>query len=243
MTLRRSPVAARAAFALVACIALAGATTKPSQSNIKSIGIIAALGDTCMFERVTDAPFQWIAPPQAHFLEISDWGIDDDIAADIAKFLGKRYLVQSIPIEHQDFDTWSYVSLARHIRELPLPAERVDAYLVVLRDWRADEIGGSDHQVGGLGLYQRDLRGRGERLGVFASYRLVLVDPDNGNVIASQPALLPNGRMLWLSATPALWPHTQNELSDAQHRALQTDFRKLIEATLPRALQRLGLLF
>ncbi|MGH6876656.1 MAG: hypothetical protein ACREHV_04670, partial [Rhizomicrobium sp.] len=142
-------------IAALLSIALCGAAPRPAQPLITSIGIIAALGDTCMFERVPNQPFEWIAPPEASFLEISDWGIDGNVANAIAKLLGAHYRVQSIPIEHEDFDTWTYDSLARHIRELPVPITPVDAYLVVLRDWRADEIGHSDHQVAGLGLYRR----------------------------------------------------------------------------------------
>ncbi|HEY6578906.1 MAG TPA: hypothetical protein VIY09_06250 [Rhizomicrobium sp.] len=231
----------RTLIAAFLSLALCGAGPKPQQLHIASIGIITALGDTCMFERVPDKPFEWIAPPEASFLEVSDWGIDDHVANTIASLLGRRYRVQSIPIEHQDFDTWTYRSLARRIRELPVPLTPVDAYLVVLRDWRVDEIGDSDHQVAGLGLYRRDRGARKTRFGVFASYRLVLADPDTGDVIASRPALLPDGRLPWLPATPGLWPPTQNDLTQAQRRALQSDFLELIHATLPRTLRQLRL--
>ncbi len=220
---------------------LCGVGPKPQQPIIRSIGIIAVLGDTCMFERVPNSRLEWIAPPEASFLEISDWGIDDDVTRAITASLGAHYRMQSIAIEHRDFDTWTYESLAKYIRELPVPEIPVDAYLVVLRDWRADEIGDSDHQVAGLGLYRRDWHGGGERVGVFASWRLVLVDPDSGNVIASRPALLADGGLPWLPAAPALWPRTQNDLTEAQRRTLQADFLKLINATLPRTLRQVGL--
>jgi hypothetical protein len=149
--------------------------------------------------------------------------------------------VQPIAVEHQDFDTWTYDSLALHIRELPIPEIPVDAYLLVLRDWRHDGIGKSDHQIAGLGLYRQDRRAGMERLGTFASYRLALFDPITGNIIASRPALLPNGRLPWLPARPTLWPPTQNDLTDAQHREMLTDFMKLIDSTLPRTLRQTGL--
>lgn len=217
-----------------------GAAPLPSpEHNIHSIGIIAAIGDTCMFEHVPDTGFQWIAPPHASFLEISDWNIDDDVTNAIATLLGRRYRVQSIAIEHQDFDTWTYHSLARHIRELPIPETPVDAYLLVLRDWRHDAIGNTDHEVGGLGLYRRD--GRGSRFGVFVTYRLVLLDANNGNLIATRPALLPDGRLPWLRAGSALWPRTPNDLTDVQRQELRTDFLKLMDETLPHTLRQVGL--
>jgi hypothetical protein len=194
-----------------------------------------------MFEHVADAAFQWIAPPRASFLEISDWGIDDFVTRDLANLLGPRVRLQSIQFSQQDFDTWTYASLARNIRELPLPETPVDAYLLVLRDWRGDEIGNTGHQVGGLGLYRRDLHGGGERFGVFASYRLLLADPDTGGVIAEAAALLPNGRLPWLPEPRSLWPRTQNDLTPAQRDTLRSDFAKLIDETLPPTLKRLGL--
>ncbi len=231
----------KTAFAVLASLALSAWTLKPAHLEIKSIGIIAAVGDTCVFEHVTDRPFQWIGPPEAGFLEISDWGIDDEVTKTVAAALGPAYRTQSIAIEHQDFDAWTYNSLVLGIHELPLPEVPVDAYLLILRDWYGDAIGGSNHQLGGLGLYRRDLKGRGARYGVFAAYRLVLMEPNAGAILASRAARLPNGELPWLPAPPALWPRTQNDLSDAQRRTLRTDFLNLIGAALPGTLRQIGL--
>ena len=225
---------------LLQCSLCASAPNAP-HVDIRSIGIIAALGDTCMFERVGNAPFEWIGSPQASFLEVSDWGIDDAVIKAITGTLDTHYTIQSIAIEHQDFDTWTDHSLALRVRELPVPETPVDAYLLILRDWRGDEIGNSSHQVAGLGLYRRDLPHGGRRTAVFASYRLVVVEPDRGRIIASRAVSLPDGRLPWLAISPALWPRTQNDLSGAQRETLQADFIKLIDATLPFTLPRLGL--
>lgn len=228
-------------LAVVASLFLAAWAPKAPYVHIRSIGVIAALGDTCMFEHVTDKPFQWIGPPEASFLEISDWNIDDDVTKAIGAALAPRYSVQSIPIEHQDFDTWTHESLTRHIRELPVPETRVDAYLLVLRDWQADAIGGSDHQLAGLGLYRRDLPRRGRRVAVYASYRLVLMEPEHGGIIASPNALLPDGRLPSLPVSSSLWPRTQNDLTDRQHQALHAAFMALIGRSLPGTLRQLAL--
>ena len=214
---------------------------KPPHPEIKSIGIIADVGDTCMFERVTNRPFEWIGPPKAGFLEISGWRIDDEVTKAVTATLEPRYSVQAIAIEHQDFDTWTYQSLSRRVRELPVPEIPVDAYLLILRDWRADDIGRSDHQVGGLGLYRRDFPRGGARYGVFASYRLVLMEPDRGEIIASRAALLPNGQLPWLPVASSLWPRTQNHLSDTQDKSLHAEFLALIGEALPATLRQLGL--
>jgi len=227
-------------LAVFALIALSAWAPRPPHHDIRSIGVIAAIGDTCMFVHVTDRPFQWIEPPEASFLEISDWGLDDEVAKLIATALGPDYNVQPIPIERQDFDTWSYQSLTRRIRELPVPETPVDAYLLVLRDWRADAIGGSDHQLGGLGLYRREVARGNARYGVFASYRLVLMEPDRGEVIASRAASLTNGHLPWLPGSPAMWPRSQNDLSGNQRELLRADFLGLIAKSLGGTLKQLG---
>lgn len=194
-----------------------------------------------MFEHVSDKPFEWIGPPQAGFLEISDWGIDEAVTGVITANVGTGYRLQSIAIERQDFDTWTYKSLGRRIRELPMPETPVDAYLLVLRDWRSDDIGHSSHAIAGLGLYRRDLPNRGERTGVFASYRLVLMEPDRGRVIASRAALLPDGHLPWLPVSSVHWIPSQDDLTAAQREMLHRDFQQLIEASLPGTLHSLGL--
>jgi hypothetical protein len=239
-TSRAMTILIRAAMCVGTVALLAGAGPNPTLPHIRSIGIIAALGDTCVFERVPDTAFNWIAPPKASFLEISDWNIDDEVTNAIAKQLGTRYRVQSIAIEHQDFDAWTYNSLARHIRELPIPETPADAYLLVLRDWQRDAIGNTSQLIGGLGLYRRDASRGGRRYGAFAAYRLVLLDANRGDLIASHPALLRNGRQPWLPVSASLWPPTPNDLKDAQRNVLKTDFIRLIEATLPHALSQIG---
>jgi hypothetical protein len=229
----------RIVVATFAAILLSGAGPKASTPTIRSIGIIAALGDTCMFERIPETNLRWIEPPKASFLEISDWGIDEEITNTITKQLEAHYKIQSIAIEHQDFDAWTYDTLARHIRELPIPETPVDAYLLVLRDWRNDVIGNTDDQLGGLGLYRRDRWGGVNRLGVYASYRMVLLDATNGNLIASRPALLSDGHLPWLRAVPSLWPSNTNDLTDAQKHELRSDFLQLIDTVLPHTLRQL----
>ena len=234
-------VRAALAFGIVAL--LSGVAPAPSNPNLRSIGIIAALGDTCMFERIPNTPLEWIAPPMARFLEISDWGIDDEIARAITARLRPHYRVQPIAVEHQDFDSWTYDSLARNIRELAIPERPVDAYLLVLRDWRHDSIGNTNHQLGGLGLYRRDPHGGRSRYAVFAAYRLVLLDPNSGVVIVSRPALATGGRLPWIPASPSLWPHDWSNPDDRQRSRLRADLISLIDATLPAALKQIGFVF
>jgi len=231
----------RVVLAILPALLLGAWFPTPAHTDIRSIGIIAAIGDSCMFEHVTDKPFEWIGPTNASFLEISDWGIDDEVTKTIAAVLAPAYRTQSIAIEHQDFDTWTHDSLQRRIHELPVPETPVDAYLLILREWQSDAIGGSDHQLGGLGFYRRDFPGGRHRYGLFASYRLVLMEPDRGVILASRVAVLPNGHLPWLPVSLPLWPRTQNDLTDMQRDTLHADLLKLIGASLPATLRQLGL--
>jgi hypothetical protein len=210
----------------------------PPGAGIKTVGIISAIGQTLMFEHVRASPLQWLEPPNTSFLEISDWGLDALVTHEVADILSKKFHVKPVSFEEADFDTWTWPNLLRRIDELPLPMDDIDAYIVILRDWRGDEIGNSLHQLAGLGLYRRDVPGS-MRLGVFASYRIVVVDARNTRVLASTAVLTGGGGLPWSPITAALWPKTQNEMTDAQRKAIQADIRTLIEETLRPALDEI----
>ncbi|MGD0189285.1 MAG: hypothetical protein ABSD74_00935 [Rhizomicrobium sp.] len=191
-----------------------------------------------MFERVGKSPLEWAGPPRTSFLEISDWGLDDAVMGEATAVLSKRFAVKQVTYEEADFDTWTWDSLSRDIRALPLPVDDIDAYVVILRDWRGDEIGHSVHQLGGLGLYRRDGTG-GPRLGAFAAYRIAIIDARSGEIMASRPVLTQIGQLPRLPVAPSIWPNTQNDVTDAQRTMLQTCLRRLIDATLPPTLKGL----
>jgi hypothetical protein len=200
-------------------------------TNIKTVAIISAVGDTLMFEHVGASPFEWAGPPQTKFLEISDWGIDDLVTREASDVLSKRFSVKPVTFEEANFDTWTWETLTRNIHELPLPVDDIDAYVVILRDWRGDEIGHSVHQVAGLGLYRRD-DPPSERLGIFASCRIAIVDAHTYEILASRPVLTAQDRLPWTAAAPSFWPKTQNDLTDAQTAKLRSALNTLIKNTL-----------
>jgi hypothetical protein len=45
--------------------------------------IISAVGESFAFERVRPSTFEWFAPPDTRYLEISDWKIDDDVTREV----------------------------------------------------------------------------------------------------------------------------------------------------------------
>ncbi|HEY1612838.1 MAG TPA: hypothetical protein VGF97_03980 [Rhizomicrobium sp.] len=231
----------KAAAALTAVVTLGGAgaytnaVPRTALAHIKSIGLIVSVGDTCMFEHTKPSALEWAAPPEASFLEISDWQIDDHVAQEVTTLLAARFQIQVVPFEHQAFDNWTYAQLSRRIREMPEPDEPVDAYLVILRDWRPDVLGPSRQEVGGLGLYRRG----NSRPNLFASYRIALLDAQDGRLIATRPALSPSGDTPASLAPFGTWPRTQNELSVAQGEILKTGLTSLVDQTLVSTLNQL----
>lgn len=226
-------------FCAAICVALQGyeASAAPPADEMRSVAVISAIGETFMFEHVRDRAFEWFGPPDASFLEVSDWGIDDLVVRDATAFLSRRFKVVAAKYQEADFDTWTPFNLTRHIRELPLPDDTVDAYILILRDWRADEIGCSVHDIGGLGLYRRDGSG-GAKVGVYAAWRVVIVDAHSDEILASQPAVLAGGRLPWLPAAELVSPNTQNDLSDGEKSILQAGVKTLLQRTFVPTLTR-----
>lgn len=239
MSLRR--LAAAAGLALVAVALQASGpyrdTLSPADGRrIKSVVVISSIGASFLFEQVRNGPFEGLGPPDSHFLEISDWRLDARAEDEARAALKTRFAVEPAFYERAAFSTWNDELLRRNTLDLNVdPA--IGAYVLVLRDWRSDAIGKSVHALGGLGLYRR----AGAPTGVFACYRVVVVDALTGNVLASRAALLPGGGLPWRAVDPALWPKTPNDLSPAARAALAADEDRLIDATLIPTLKAMGL--
>jgi hypothetical protein len=205
--------------------------------GIRTVAVISALGNTFLFQRVPKGTFTSLAPPDSQFLEISDWSLDPMIEKTVSAALARYFTVKPIVFRRADFSAWDYSNLKHATLDLNGdPA--IDAYVLVLRDWRADEIDYSVHALGGLGLYRKD---DPTKVGVFASYRIVVIDALTGETIASRAALLPNGKLPWLPLSAALWPATPNALTETQRTTLDAALTKLIDATLLRTLVQMNL--
>jgi len=206
--------------------------------HIHTVAVIPALGATFLFQHVRDTPFEWLGPPDSHFLEISDWGMDARIGRTVTDALGTRFAVKPVAFASANFSGWNDDILKRSTLDLNVdPA--IDAYVLILRDWCPDTVGYSVHALGGLGLYRRD--GNSPRYGVFACYRVVVVDALTGDIVASRAAKTAAGELPWISADPSMWPKTSNDLSAAQRVALANVETGLIDDTLLKTLQQTNL--
>ena len=199
--------------------------------RIRTIGIVSDIGHSFVFEQVRERRAEWFGPPDSHFLETSDWGLDAHANELARTALGPRLTVKPVAFVPADFSSWDY-ALLKHAT-LDLNADpAIDAYVLILRDVCGDAIGHSVHALEGLGLYRR-----GTKLGLFACYRIVVVDALTGDTLASRAAGTQG--LPWLPV--AFWPRTPNDLTAPQSAALAGLETKLIDATLPPALAGLGL--
>ncbi len=232
---------ARAAFLLVLLFGLSasgpyiGALSPPDLARIRTVAIISAVGESFAFERVRPSAFEWFAPPDTHYLEISDWKIDDDVTREVTALLSKRVAIKKVFFERADFGTWNYAILRQNIFKLN-GDPGIDAYILILRDWHYDAIGHSVHDLQGLGLYRRDQASGEASEGIYASYRIVVIDANTGAIFASRAAEMPDGSLPSMQTPPSLWPKTPNDLSATQQKLLSADLALLIEKTLPRTL-------
>ena len=124
-------------------------------ARIRTVAIISAVGESFAFERVRPLRFEWFAPPDTRYLEISDWKIDDDVTRDVTSLLPRRVAIKKVFFQRTDFGTWNYAILRQNIFKLN-GDPGIDAYILILRDWHYDAIGHSVHDLQGLGLYRRD---------------------------------------------------------------------------------------
>ncbi len=236
MTRRAALSAILAAFVLCGAGLDSTRLTGEQLRRIHTVAILSALGRSFAFERVPDTAFEWLGPPESSFLEISDWQLDAQIERATEAALAQRFVVKPVAYEPAIFSSWSVALLRRAAFDLnDDPA--IDAYVLILRDWRADTIGDSVHEIGGLGLYRRD--GMPAPPALFASYRVVVVDALDGRVLASRAGLTRDGRLPF--AHCAFWPENQNALTPSQRDVLRRGEDRMIAATLPRTLAALGL--
>ena len=212
-----------------------GVLSPPDLARIRTVAIISAVGESFAFEYVRPSSFEWFSPPDTRYLEISDWKIDDDVTREVTELLSKRIAIKKVFFERADFGTWNYAILPQNIFKLN-GDPGIDAYILILRDWHYDAIGNSVHDLQGFGLYRRDTASGKSTEGIYASYRIVVIDANTGAIFASREAAMADGSLPWMQTPPSLWPKTPNDLTVAQQKSLSADLAVLIEKTLPRTL-------
>lgn len=169
------------------CMSMAGisaAVASGTYASVHTIGVISAVGQTLM---VADNGF-FNFSKSGTSVPISDWGLDDRIAQEVAASLSPRFAVKPILFDRSSLKDvrpgsyfgWSGVEWKRYIRSMG--TDGVDAYVVVVPTTYMDPTGQTRVQMTGVGLFGST---------AFAYYSVIVVDARSGNEIAHAAAVLP----------------------------------------------------
>ena len=239
-------------FWIAALLLLAGCAGQPAPPQnlaaIKTVGVISLLGDQFTVSNAGWTPLGNDTSVGA----VPGWNIDQRIANDVAALLGQRFSVSPMTYDPASFGRGIVVDYGRVLVSLPDGSKRTLHQVLGAQSGQLDAVllvtpagaqTGSGFVARGLGL----LRSRSffQRTDVHALYRVTVVRTRDDTVIADTyaPALPDCGDLAGpcRAVSPTLWSDDFARLTPAQIQTLQNTVEPLIDASLPVALQRLGL--
>jgi hypothetical protein len=209
-------------LAVSACTASSGPAASPAAPEIKTIGIVSAIGETVIYQRVGGVP----SHTETTWGDTLSWQLDDYVAETIKARLAPRYNIAPVDADpaalrrprHAD-DALTFEpgpSVADRLRTALKPGTPpVDAYLVVMAESDKDFIGGTNHRLTGLAIYRR----AGSGLQIYAVCNMFLVDAHSFKIIASAPLRLERDRMFGGAVSTVERPYRPLD------RSLQRDTR------------------
>jgi hypothetical protein len=229
-----------------------GSVAPEVASQIRTVGVVSALGDTVYIKKIGLLVFQ----NEQSTMSLAGTGIDDDVETAVIERLPRRMRAMRVPadraaIQHPPaniFEALEGGDVSASVLAAARPPEPVDAYLVALRATTGDTLGQTNQQLHGLGIYHRS--GGRSIHALYAAYALHLID-------ARQPRVLGTGLGLVPAKTPMLKlntgvaptrPTSANipgsnpaALPEATRQQLANDFKALIRSGLPHAIENLKL--
>lgn len=234
-------------LASVACgMSSAGAS---DLSQIKSIGVISAVGDTLHHKYVGSTAFTNKEDGE----DIAEWKIDEFIISELTSQLGGRFEVRPVAYTKSDFypDTggiFAHSDLdveARVGRIRPTDGSGPDAYLVVTNLMNDDFIMQTNQHLFGAGLYRRHGLFGGNLDAVYASCAVTLIDGRTGKKL-DDIVMLMSDRGLFGRSPPSqtvkdLWNDQFVMTSDQQAQALDA-LKSILSKGTALSLTRLELL-
>ena len=237
-----------AALLLFALAASAGASAA-DLSNIKSVGVISAIGDRLHHAYIGSTAFTNKDSDE----DMSDWTLDEFVLAEFSAQLAGRVEVKPVTYNKSDFypDTGGIIVHA----DLDVPA-RVnaikpadgsgpDAYIVVSNTMNDDFVGGTNQHLLGAGLYRHHGLFGGNMDAVYVSAIVTIVDARSGKELDSIVMLMGEGG--FFSRSPLhqmvkdLWEDHFIMLTDKRAEALEA-FKSILHQGVALSLRRLELL-
>ena len=246
----RTVIFAAAALALAAWQPLRTAAASESAiAQVKTIGIISALGDTLHHVYVGATAFTNDTEGSE---EIADWKLDDTVIAEFTSQLAGRFDVRPVTYSRSDFSaaasgTHSERDFGERIgRTKPDGSAAYDAYIIVRNIENNDFVARTNQHLFGPGLYRRHGIFGGNMDAVFVSCDVTIVDGHTGKEIDTIVMLTPGGESLFFPGQPA--QHAIKDLWDdhftlppAQRRQVQDAFKTMLHDGIALSLRRLEL--
>ena len=249
MTTKRSLLTIALLCTMAALAAVAQAADK--LANVKTIGVISALGDTLYNVQTGVTAFDNDASTTA----VADWTLDEFLIAETAALLAGRFAIKPVAYNRADFtpepsewrghselDVEVKIALAR-----PADGGPIDAYVVVHNIVNGDMFGLTNQRFYAAGLHHRDGMFDVDLDGIFISAMLTLVDARTGKEIDRSVFLIPGGESLFIKVTPAhrvlkdLWGENF-AMTPEQREKAHAEFKSLIQEALATSLRRVDML-
>ena len=237
-------------LAVTAC-----AAPEPKTSGIKTIGIVSAMGDTVVYQRVGAVP----SHSETTSGDTSSWQLDDFVTNAIKAKLSARYTIVSIDADRAALrrprktdDALAFEpgpSVAQRLRAALKPGTPpVDAYLVVAAETAKDFIGPTPQRLTGLAIYRR----AGSGLQIYAVCDIYLIDAHSFRIIDTASLRLERDRMFgggletverpYRPLSKTLARETRwDEFSDAQRKLIAAAFQNLLLDSLDFTLKDMKL--
>jgi hypothetical protein len=235
-----------------AFVGAAAAADDAKHANIKTIGVIAALGDTLYNVRVGSTAFG----NARDTMDVADWKLDAFVTAETTQLLSGRFEIKPVTYDRADFTPkpsewrgWSELDVEDVIgRAKPSDGVAVDAYLVVHNQILNDMFAVTNQRFYAAGLHHRSGLFGDTMQGIFVAAMVVLVDARTRKEIDRSVLVVPGGESLFSNTTPAnrklkgdLWTEDFVMTPEQREQAHQ-EFKSLIREALATSLPRVDLL-
>lgn len=243
----------KAAHIFALCFVFAAQTGAASAAdklaNIKSVGIISALGD-CLNLRNVDRISSFFNAVSPECVPIQAWGIDEAITKQISEAVANRFAVKPIAYDPAAFYRlpWTpvpgtLVPVKSALQALTNPG--VDAYIVVTKMAIANAVGdGNDTYVEGLGIgHQGSMFGDTNKM--FAVYTIRIIDAHSYNTLETEGAHLPKTglfpRVPIVDVDASMWSNSANDMTEAQKAAAKEKLTALVHESIGSTLHYMDL--
>lgn len=238
--MRCTPVNRSIRALIVAITALVSIASWPANAasdeyaEIHSVAIYSAVGDSLRVATQGVTAFG----NGLQEVPIKDWGIDDWIVSTITQNLSGRFQIKTVPIDRQIFVNCDvYDGCAS---KLPR-TDTVDAYVIVTRYW-SQGLGGQNLQ--GIGIYFNSVPFSDYMCTVHAIYIVQIISAKTGKIIDFGRSIL-NGKFGEYPPIQKMdgsdWKNKWDALSDDQKAQFKGIVLKLVQDSLPNALEKANL--